>query len=54
MKSLLAKLGVNFIGLIIFTCAEVCGADWKYYGECEFSIHHYDSESISRPSNTLS
>jgi hypothetical protein len=53
MKSLLGKLGVILIGLSIFGCAKGWGADWIYYGECEFSLHYYDSESISRPSKNI-
>jgi len=52
MKSF-SRLGVILIGLAIFGYAEVWGADWKYYGECDLSIHYYDSESISRPSKNI-
>jgi hypothetical protein len=38
MKSLLGKLGVVLIGLIIFGCAEVWGADWKFYGSNEKNL----------------
>jgi len=53
MKSLSVRLGVLFIGFLILGNAEVWGADWKYYGECDLSIHYYDSESISRPSKNI-
>ena len=49
MKSLF-KLGVILIGILIFTYAEVWGADWIFVGD--YNNHHlyYDTQSISRSS----
>ncbi len=53
MKSLSVKLGVILIGLAIFGYAEVWGADWKFYGGCEFFLGYYDAQSITRPSKNI-
>ena len=54
MKSLLRKLGVIFIGLVIFSFAEVWGADWKLYSRDDEEIRYYDAEGMVRPSeNTV-
>jgi len=50
MKSLSVKLGVILIGLAIFGCAEVWGANWKFLGgsidrKYEF---YYDTQSVVR------
>ena len=53
MKSLLGKLGVLFIGLAIFGCAEVWGADWKQWTRIGDKVTYYDVESITRPSKNI-
>jgi hypothetical protein len=53
MKSLLVKLGVILIGLELFTCAEVWGADWKLYCSNEIYLGYYDAQSITRPSENI-
>ena len=53
MKSLLGKLGVILIGLAIFGCAEVWGADWKLYVVHESFSAYYDAQSITRPSKNI-
>ena len=50
MKSLLGKLGVILIGLAIFGCAEVWGADWKRFSSSENGISYYDEENLTYPS----
>lgn len=35
-------------GLLILGCAEVWGADWKYYGTNEGGSYFYDIESMKR------
>lgn len=35
-------------GLLILGCAEVWGADWKYYGTNEEGSYFYDIESMKR------
>ena len=50
MKSLLFKLGVILIGLAIFGCAEVWGADWKIYATGKGVIYYYKPDSIIRSS----
>lgn len=49
MKLLLGKLGVLFIGLLIFGYAEVRGADWKFYVSTDQFLGYYDKQSIIRP-----
>jgi len=41
MKSLLGKVVFILIGLIIFTYAEVWGADWKLIEESKTSFFDY-------------
>jgi hypothetical protein len=54
MKSLSVKLGVILIGLVIFSCAEVWGADWRYYAKSEWGDYYYDAETVDRlPNNTV-
>ena len=53
MNSLSVRLGVILIGLAIFGYAEVWGADWKYYGSSENCLGHYDTQSITRPSESI-
>ncbi|HYA92311.1 MAG TPA: surface-adhesin E family protein [Thermodesulfobacteriota bacterium] len=53
MKSLSVKLRVILIGLIIFSYAEVWGADWRYYGTNEDGSYFYDTESMARSSKNL-
>ena len=53
MKSLFSKLGVILIGLIIFSYAEVWGADWKLYGVSEIYLAYYDTQSITRPTKNI-
>jgi hypothetical protein len=53
MKSLLGKLGVILIGLAILGCAEVWGADWKFYGSTENYLGYYDAQSITSPSKNI-
>ena len=49
MKSLLGKLGVILIGLAIFGCAEVWGADWKFLKSDDDCSVYYDAQNITRP-----
>jgi hypothetical protein len=53
MKSLLGKLGVILIGLAIFGCVEVWGADWKYYCGNDYYMDFYDAQGITRPSKDV-
>ena len=53
MKTLLGRIGVIFVVLLILGCAEVWGANWKFYGESEFGKYYYDLESIDRLSRNL-
>jgi len=53
MKSLSVKLGVIFIGLIIFGYAEVRGADWVFVEDFIYYRLYYDAQSISRPSKNI-
>jgi len=53
MKSLLVKLGVILIGLTIFGCVEVWGAEWKLYFVHESFLAYYDVQSITRPSKNI-
>ena len=53
MKSLSVKLGVILIGLAIFGCAEVWGADWKLYSSNELYLGYYDAQSITCPSKNI-
>jgi hypothetical protein len=53
MKSLLLGLGVILIGLTIFGYSEVWGANWISYGQTNLSLHYFDLESISRPSENV-
>ena len=50
MKSLLGKLGVLFVGLLIFGNTEAWGADWRFLLESVDYYFYYDAESITRPS----
>ena len=40
-------------GLLILGCAEVWGADWKYYGTNEGGSYFYDIESMKRLSANI-
>ena len=40
-------------GLLILGCAEVWGADWKYYGTNEEGAYFYDSASINHLSQDI-
>ena len=53
MKSLLVKLGVILIGLAIFGCEEVWGADWKLYDSNERFSSYYDAQGITHPSKNI-
>ncbi|PIV21213.1 MAG: hypothetical protein COS40_08545 [Deltaproteobacteria bacterium CG03_land_8_20_14_0_80_45_14] len=53
MKSLLGKLGVILIGLAIFGCAEVWGADWIYLETTFLGDFFYDVGNITRPSKNI-
>jgi len=53
MKSLLGKLGVLFIGLLIFGYSDVWGADWRYYGLSTDAVYLYDAQVITRLPNGL-
>jgi Surface-adhesin protein E len=53
MKSLSVKLGVVLIGLAIFACAEVWGADWKHYASNEDLLGYYDAQGITGPSENI-
>jgi Surface-adhesin protein E len=48
MKSSSTKLGVIFvvIGLTIFGCIEVWGADWKWYGRSLEGNYYYDVKGL--------
>ncbi len=49
MKSISFRMGVGLIGLIIFTCAEVWGADCKVYAKEDNFTSYYDAEGITTP-----
>lgn len=54
MKSLPVKLGVVFIiGIVIFGCAGMRGADWKPYSFNDVGQNYYDAQSITRPSRKI-
>ena len=55
MKSLSSKLGVAFvlIGLAVFLGAEAWGANWKYYGTNEDGTYYYDTETLTRLSQSI-
>jgi len=54
MKSLSVKLGVILIGLAIFCCAEVWGADWKFLRMSKGGDNcYYDADNITRPSKNI-
>jgi hypothetical protein len=54
MKSLSVKFGVILIGLAIFSCAEVWGADWKFLRMNKHGDNcYYDADSITRPSKDI-
>ncbi len=54
MKSLSVGLGAIAIGLIIFTSAEVLGADWKLFASNnEMGNFYYDVQRITRPSKDI-
>lgn len=53
MKSLSVKLGVILIGFIIFSYAEVRGADWKVFDRDENFSYHYDTEIVKYPSKGI-
>jgi hypothetical protein len=53
MKSLSAILGVILIGLAIFGCGEVRGADWRFYSSSDYRDNYYDAESITHPSKNI-
>lgn len=44
-------MGVIFIGLAIFGCAEKREAKWKYFYQDEDGVYYYDVKSITHPSN---
>ena len=53
MKSLF-KVGAILIGLVIFSYAEVWGAEWKYLGDSEAGQYYLDRGSITLlPENTV-
>jgi hypothetical protein len=50
----LGKLGVVLIGLAIFGCAEVWGADWKYFGAGGDGIFWwYDAQGVTYQPNRI-
>ncbi len=54
MKSLSVRLGAVAIGLIIFTCGEASGADWKLFASnSEMGNFYYDVQRITRPSRDI-
>jgi len=55
MKSLSSKLGVAFvlIGLVVFLGGEAWGANWKYYGTNEDGTYYYDTETLTRLSQSI-
>jgi hypothetical protein len=55
MKSLSRRSGIIllFIGLAIFSYAEVWGQNWLLYGEDGFATYYYDAEKIIRPSKNM-
>jgi hypothetical protein len=55
MRSLSVNLGVILfiVGLSIFTCAEVWGADWRLYASYDAKTYFYDAESIIHQSKDI-
>jgi hypothetical protein len=53
MKSLSVKLGVLFVGVLIFGCVEERRANWKFYGSSDGYMGYYDAQSITRPSKNI-
>ncbi len=54
MKSLLGKWGVVIIGRTIFGCAEVGGADWKYFSAGgDGTFYWYDAQGVTYQSNRI-
>ena len=55
MKSLSVRLGVIsvVIGLAIFGCAEVWGADWRLISSTDSYKCFYDTENITRSSKNI-
>ncbi len=54
MRSLSVRLGAITIGLIIFTCGEVCGTDWKLFASnSEMGNFYYDVQCITHPSKDI-
>ncbi len=54
MRSLSFTLKAIAIGLIIFTCAEARGADWKLFASnSEMGNFYYDVQRITHPSKDI-
>ena len=54
MKSLSVKLGLILSGLIIFGCAEVWGADWKYFASgVDGTFYWYDAQGVTYHPNRI-
>jgi hypothetical protein len=55
MKSLLSKLGATLvvIGLVAFAGAEAWAVNWKYYGTNEEGTYYYDTETLTRVSQSI-
>ena len=55
MKSISVKLGVILfiIGIALFYCAEVWGADWKFISSTDLYECFYDAENMTRSSKNI-
>ena len=54
MKSISVKLGIIFIGLIIFSYAKAWAEEWKPLNTTESGVNYYNAESITRlPKNIV-
>lgn len=55
MKSLSSKLGIIFIGLVVFGCAGKRPPDWRLFAETQADIGmiYYDAANISHPSKHI-
>jgi hypothetical protein len=55
MKSISVKLGVILfiIGIALFDCAEVWGADWKFISSTDLYECFYDAENMTRSSKNI-
>jgi hypothetical protein len=53
MRSLTIKLGIILIGLVIFSYAEVWGADWKLLITLETEVYYYNPETLTNSSRNV-